>query len=197
MKTKKGVNSKTFAVLLVLVLVAGFVIGGSVAWLVSNPAPVVNTFTYGDINITLAETTGDNYKILPGNDISKDPKVTVLANSEDCWLFVKVDESSWPTFAEGTPATGKVNYAIATGWTKLPSESGVYYRTVDAAKTNTEFAVLADNKITVSQNLTKAEVDRVKTTNPTLTFTAYAVQRDSNITTAAQAWGIANSQPQA
>ncbi len=193
MDKKKGVNSKTFAVLLVMVLVIGCVIGGSVAWLVSNPDSVVNTFTYGDIDITLTETTGDSYKILPGNDISKDPKVTVLANSEDCWLFVKVDESSWPTFAEGTPATGKVNYAIVTGWTKLPSESGVYYRTVDAAKTNTEFAVLADNKITVSQNLTKAEVDRVKTTNPTLTYTAYSVQRDSNITTAAQAWTIANS----
>lgn len=197
MKTKKGVNSKTFAVLLVMVLVIGCVIGGSVAWLVSNPDPVVNTFTYGDINITLAETTGDSYKILPGNDISKDPKVTVQANSEACWLFVKVEDSNWPTFTEATSSTKKVNYAIANGWTALEGQSGVYYRTVDAVTADTDYAVLADNKITVSQNLTKAEVDTVKTNQPTLTFTAYAVQRDSNITTAAQAWGIANPQPQA
>ena len=166
------------------------------AWLVSNPDSVVNTFTYGDINITLTETTGDSYKILPGNDIPKDPKVTVKANSEDCWLFVKVDESNWPTFTEGTPATRKVNYAIADGWTALENVSGVYYREVDAVTADTDYAVLADNEITVSQNLTKAEVDKVKTTNPTLTFTAYAVQHDNNITTAAQAWGIANPQPQ-
>ena len=196
MDKKKGVNSKTFAVLLVMVLVIGCVIGGSVAWLVSNPDSVVNTFTYGDINITLTETTGDSYKILPGNDIPKDPKVTVKANSEDCWLFVKVDESNWPTFTEGTPATRKVKYAIADGWTALENVSGVYYREVDAVTADTDYAVLADNEITVSQNLTKAEVDKVKTTNPTLTFTAYAVQHDNNITTAAQAWGIANPQPQ-
>ncbi|MGN1413015.1 MAG: hypothetical protein ACI4WY_02095 [Anaerovoracaceae bacterium] len=193
MKTKKGVNSKTFVVLLVMVLVVGCVIGGSVAWLVSNPAPVVNTFTYGDITITLAETTGNSYKILPGNDITKNPKVTVQANSEDCWLFVKVEESNWPTFKETDGTTLKVKYQLADGWAPLENVSGVYFKTVDAATSNTEFAVLADNKITVSQNLTKAEVDTVRTTNPTLTFTAYAVQRDSNITTAAQAWTIANS----
>lgn len=196
MKTKKGVNSKTFAVLLIVVLMIGCVIGGTMAWLVSNPDSVVNTFTYGDINITLTETTGTSYKILPGNDIPKDPKVTVKANSEDCWLFVKVDESNWPTFKEADGTTLKVKYQLVDGWTPLENVSGVYYREVDAVTVDTDYAVLADNKITVSQNLTKAEVDEVKTTNPTLTFTAYAVQHDNNITTAAQAWGIANPQPQ-
>lgn len=200
MDKKKGVNSKTFAVLLVMVLVIGCVIGGSVAWLVSNPDSVVNTFTYGDINITLAETTGNSFKILPGNNILKDPKVTVQANSEACWLFVKVDESNWPTFTEGTPATRKVNYAIAEGWTALDGVPGVYYRKVDATlSTGEEFSVLKDNEVTVSENLTKAEVNEINKTNAEnnaqtkLTFTAYAVQRDSNITTAAQAWTIANS----
>lgn len=192
MKTKKGVNSKTFAVLLIVVLMIGCVIGGTMAWLVSNPDSVVNTFTYGDINITLTETTGTSYKILPGNNIPKDPKVTVKANSEDCWLFVKVDESNWPTFKEADGTTLKVKYQLVDGWTPLENVSGVYYREVDAVTVDTDYAVLADNKITVSQNLTKAEVDEVKTTNPTLTFTAYAVQRDSNIKTPAQAWGIAN-----
>ena len=206
MDKKKGVNSKTFAVLLVMVLVIGCVIGGSVAWLVSNPDSVVNTFTYGDINITLTETTGDSYKILPGNDIPKDPKVTVQANSEACWLFVKVEESNWPTFKEGTPATRKVNYAIANGWIPLDGVPGVYYREVNAtSSTGEEFSVLKDNKVTVSENLTKAEVNEINKTNAEnnaqtkLTFTAYAVQRDQNIAaidTPAEAWEIANPQPQ-
>ncbi|MGN1231703.1 MAG: hypothetical protein ACI4TP_07365, partial [Anaerotignum sp.] len=44
------------------------------------------SYTYGDINIELEETTGTTYEIVPGNDLTKDPKVTVKAGSEDCWL---------------------------------------------------------------------------------------------------------------
>ena len=47
---------KAIALILALVLTLGGVIGGTVAWLVTSSAPVVNTFTYGDINIELDET---------------------------------------------------------------------------------------------------------------------------------------------
>lgn len=174
----------TFALVLVVALAS---VGGTIAWLTAKTDAVTNTFTVGDINITLAETTGTNYKIVPGNDITKDPKVTVAANSEACWLFVKIDEANWPTVAETGSTTRKVNYAIATGWTALEGVNGVYYRAVDTAATAQDFYVLADNKVTVSGNLTKAEVNAI-TTSPTLTFTAYACQKDSNITTAAGAW---------
>ena len=174
---RRGVSTRAFVALLALVLVIGCVAGGTVAWLVAKTDPVVNTFTYGDINITLTETTGDDYKIIPGKDISKDPKVTVKANSEACWLFVKVEES-------GTFVANKVTYAIADGWTALPGVNGVYYREVSAVTANTDFNVLKDNKITVSSELTKTEIP---TAPATLTFTAYAVQKDG-IDTAAAAW---------
>ena len=51
---------------------------------------------------------------------------------------------------------------------------------------DTDFAVLKDNKVTVSDTLTKEDIKNI-TTNPTLTFTAYAVQKDG-IDTAADAW---------
>lgn len=76
-----------------VVLVLCCAIGGTLAWLTDKTDPVVNTFTVGDINIELKETT-TNYKMVPGNTITKDPKVTVKANSEACWLFVKVEKSS-------------------------------------------------------------------------------------------------------
>lgn len=183
-------KKRSLALLLALVLAIGVAAGGTIAWLVAKTDSVVNTFTYGDINITLTETTGSSYKIIPGVDITKDPKVTVKANSEACWLFVKVAEENWPTFAEadGTP---KVTYTIADGWTELTAGSGVYYRAVAATTTaDVDFYVLKDNKITVSENLTKAEVNGIKT-QPTLTFTAYAVQKDG-IATAAAAWEKAN-----
>lgn len=177
MKNRRNVSNKTVAILLALVLAIGCAVGGTLAWLISQTNPVVNTFTYGDININLAETTGTDYKIIPGVNISKDPKVTVKANSEACWLFVKVEKNDW---------NDKVTYEIADGWTALTDHTGVYYRAVDAVTADTSFDVLKENQVTVSDTLTKEDIKGI-TTNPTLTFTAYAVQKDGS-TNAADAW---------
>lgn len=181
-RRRRSVSSRTFIVMLALVLVIGCAVGGTVAWLVSSTNAVVNTFTFGAINITLSETTGENYKIIPGKDISKDPKVTVKKDSEPCWLFVEVKE-------EGTFVADKVTYSVADGWTKgdgtkIPAD--VYYRAVDAVNADTDFSVLKDNKIHVSEELTKSDIRSI-TTQPMLTFTAYAVQKDG-INTADDAW---------
>lgn len=188
---RRSVGMKTFVAMLALVLVIGCAVGGTVAWLTAQTEPVVNTFTYGDINIDLKETKPENKqaKIIPGVDIEKDPKVIVKANSEACWLFVKVEE-------EGT--FDKVTYSIAKDWTqgdgkKIPAN--VYYREVNAATTDQEFYVLEDNKVTVSENLTKEDIKNI-TTPSKLTFTAYASQLHKNATEtfdAATAWSnIAN-----
>lgn len=187
-RKKKGVSTKVFLSLLALVLVAGCAVGGTIAWLTATTEPVVNTFTYGKIKIDLAETTGTKYKIIPGVNISKDPKVTVKADSEACWLFVKVAE-------EGTFVADKVTYSIAEGWKVLDATNhpGVYYREVDAVTADTNFNVLAGDTtypngvVTVSENLTKKDIKGLTETRPQLIFTAYAVQKDG-INTAAEAW---------
>lgn len=184
-RRRRSVSGRAFVTLLALVLVFGCAVGGTFAWLTAKTDPVVNTFTYGDINIDLAETTGNTYKIIPGVDIRKDPKVTVKAGSEACWLFVKVEEENWPTFKDGK--TAKIAYDIAPGWTKLEGQSGVYYREVGAVTADTSFEVIKGNVITVSENLTKTEVNAVVAVHPKLTFTAYAVQKDG-VASAADAW---------
>lgn len=185
---RRSVSSRAFIALLALVLVIGCVAGGTVAWLVAKTEPVVNTFTYGNIDIALTETTGTSYKIIPGTDIVKDPKVTVKGGSEACWLFVKVEKAG----DIGTSTTDPVRYAIDTGWIQLTDKdgkdvSGVYYRLVDAVNNDTAFNVLKDNKIIVSGELTKETIKGYAVQQPKLTFTAYAVQKE-NITTAADAW---------
>lgn len=186
---RRSVSGRLFVLMLALVLVLGCAVGGTVAWLVAKTEPVVNTFTYGDINITLTETKPANRqaKIIPGVDIEKDPKVTVKADSEACWLFVEVKE-------EGTFVANKVTYSVDDGWTKgdgTKIPENVYYRAVDAVTTDTDFAVLKDNKICVIEELTKSDIQSI-TTQPKLTFTAYAVQKDG-MDTAAAAWAAANS----
>lgn len=179
---RRSVSSKMFVMMLALVLVFGCAVGGTIAWLVTKTDPVVNTFTYGDINIKLEENTGNDYKIIPGVNIHKDPKVTVLPKSEACWLFVKVEEEGKFAFS--------VTYKIADGWMQLVNNSGenvdgVYYREVSAedAQEGVSYYVLKGNDtypegvISVDSLLTKTEVNNIQT-QPKLTFTAYAVQRD-------------------
>lgn len=190
---RRSVSSKMFVMMLALVLVFGCAVGGTIAWLTDKTDTVTNTFTYGDINIDLAESVDPTFKIVPGVEIKKDPKVTVKANSENCWLFVKVVEENWPTIKETDGTTEKVSYKIASGWTPLPGEAGVYYREVNSATTDTVFSVLDGDKVTVSENLTKDDLKTLKENNnntmpqPKLTFTAYAVQKDG-INSAADAW---------
>ena len=183
-------KKKTFALLLALVLVFGVAAGGTLAWLTDKTSEVKNTFTYGDINITLAETTGNSYKIIPGVDIAKDPKVTVKAGSEKCWLFVKVVET-------GTFVKDRVTYELNFDdtWTKgtgnIPAT--VYYKAVDVSEATNDFTLnlLKDNKITVSSALTKGEIKDI--TAPTLSFQAAAVQYAKSSTanfTAEQAFDL-------
>ncbi len=206
-------KKKVAMVVIALVLTLCFAVGGTLAWLVDATGPVKNTFTYGDINIDLWEhelnedglTLGSakvyeesGFKMIPGNTIEKDPTVTVEKDSEACWLFVKVEKSeNFDTF---------MTYAIATGWTALDGEDGVYYREVDATEEDTDFNLLgagsvsvgddtytwAEKEVFVLPTVEKTDLSALTAdTYPTLTFTAYAVQRDGNITTAADAWEIA------
>lgn len=173
-------KKKTLALVLALTLLVAGVVGGTLAWLTDQTAEVKNTFTVGDINIGLTETTTD-YKMVPGNTIAKDPTVTVKAESEACWLFVKVTESeNLDTF---------ITYAIAEGWTKL--QDGVYYREVSASDADQTFPVLAGNAVTVNSDVTKEMLTAKDFASPTLTFKAYAVQKD-NVASASDAWAKVN-----
>ena len=171
-------KKKTLALVLALTLLVAGVVGGTLAWLTDQTAEVKNTFTVGDINIGLTETTTD-YKMVPGNTIAKDPTVTVKANSEACWLFVKVTES--------TDLKDFITYAIAEGWTALSGVDGVYYREVPASAADQTFSVLAGDAVAVKSDVTRTMLETAKTDAPTLTFKAYAIQKD-HFATADAAW---------
>ena len=183
---KRSMSGKALAVLVAVVLLIGCAVGGTVAWLVAKGGTITNTFTVGNIKVSLYETSG-TYHIVPGVDIAKNPRARVEADSEDCYLFVKVDEKDWPRFTEQDGTTRKVDYKLANGWIKL--ENGVYYREVNKSEANQDFQILKDNQVTVSKNLTKGELNKVST-NPKLTFTVYAVQKEG-VQNVSEAWNLA------
>ncbi|WP_286733303.1 TasA family protein [Intestinimonas sp. UBA1698] len=192
---------KTLTLVLSLALAVAIGIGGTLAWLTAKTEEVKNTFTVGNINITLTEEAGGNtkeFKMVPGQTIAKDPKVTVKAGSEACWLFVKIAESdNLDDFISYKVKLGEDSWKELTGVTGV---TGVYYREVAASDTDQSFDVIGyesgdpatftANKVLVKDSVTKAMMDEITAQTasaPTLTFTAYAVQKDG-VGTAAEAW---------
>lgn len=179
-----------------LALVAVVSVGGTIAWLTATTDPVTNTFTVGDINITLTETpnydsdgnnTLDSWqaKLIPGSEYAKDPVVTVTANSEDCYLFVKFEEIGNPS----TYLTYTSTLTVDEGWTQgdgtnIPAN--VWYRKVFMSNSDQSWNLLAGNKVTVKNTLDKETIKTIPS-QVKITYTAYAVQT-ANIADAATAW---------
>ncbi len=192
--TKKSRRAKTRRALLSLSLVLVMMmvaVGGTLAWLTATSTPVTNTFTTSDIGVELEETTTD-YKMIPGYDISKDPKASITDGSEAAWLFVKIEKSA--NFDD------YMTYEVADGWTLVTGEPNVYARKVATADIGKKFSVLKSDKVTVKGEVTKAMMETAMTSQPTLTFTAYASQLMKNATTeftAGEAWENLNPTPAA
>lgn len=93
------------------------------------------------IDGSTAQTTGNEYKLMPSKVYTKDPTVTVKKESEDCYVFIKVVNNL--NYKAGSPATDKTleaaasnNYTpiatqITTGtdaWTAYSGVDNVYYK---------------------------------------------------------------------
>ena len=199
-------KKKSLALLLSIVLVIGIAAGGSLAWLMAETQKVTNTFTNSDLNIKLEETTGKEYKMIPGWTIDKAPKVTVDGDSEDCWLFVKITESTTPDLDEYIAYEVADKYDATnnpTGWEIVQAENDsgeiIIGRKVYKTDTTKEFGILGagkytdpmgtdsdttddfqiswdENQVCVKPSVTEDMMTAVETTKPTLSFQAVAVQ---------------------
>ena len=204
-RRRRTFGSKSLALVLACFLLVGGVIGGTVAWLTADGGSVTNTFTESDIDIKLDETNPENKTapMIPGWKIDKDPKVTVKDGSEDCWLFVKITEST------NSDLDAYISYAIDDGWeiVEPANASGtlatistladeiVIGRKVYKDDTTKEFSILGagsytdpmgdeedftiswdDNQVCVKPSVTEQMMEAISTSKPTLSFQAYAVQ---------------------
>lgn len=103
-------------------------IGGTLAWLLAESNEVTNTFTVGNIEITLWENNlqtdgtlgneevvkNDTYKVVPGATQPKNPTVTVKANSENCYVYMKVTNNMVLKIDGQTVEVA--TYTVNTGW---------------------------------------------------------------------------------
>ena len=117
----------TLVVAFVLVFALG--VAGTFAYLTSEKT-VTNTFTVGNVAITLLETDVDkngnpipsaspvvenDYHLLPGHTYTKDPTVTVLAGSEESYVRMLVTVSDINALKAAFPADKYSDYYAANG----------------------------------------------------------------------------------
>ena len=186
MKSKKKVF---MTVLCAAALVVASVLG-TMAFLTSKDK-VNNTFTVGNVAITLDEakvTDAGNpvevadrvkaniYKLIPGHEYTKDPTVHVTANSEDSWVFIKVEDG----LAAIEDDTTVADQITGNGWTALDGVAGVYYKEYSSSTAATDLVVFETFKV-------KGDADVAQYANAKIDVTAYAIQKDG-FTTPAAAW---------
>lgn len=185
-------KKKTIALLMAGVLAVGCVVGGSLAWLVSTPGAVTNTFTVGDINATLDEApvdangdktdgprvTENAYTVIPGDSIDKDPTVHILKGSEKCYVFVCIDDQM------NAALTGCAEYTPATNWTKVEENGSktVYkYNTVVDASAAQQDLLVFDGVTIDGEKVTKETIETL--TGKKIIVNAFAYQAE-NVTEA-------------
>lgn len=200
---------KILVSLAALALVAAISVGGTLAYLTSQ-ATVKNTFTVGSVGITMKEadvdTNGDllyvqadktlgtietetlaervtenTYNLMPGHTYVKDPKITVDKDSEDSWLFVKVENGIEQIEIKDATSAHKTIAAQMSeiGWTLVTGTQNIYkYKQI----------VTKDESVNVFNNFTvDGEANTANYGDKTITITAYAVQADG-FATADAAW---------
>ncbi len=193
MKTK----TKALVLGLCAVLLVVTTVFATMAYLTDNKQ-VTNTFTVGKVAITLdeakvdlygkeVENTGrvqtNTYKLIPGHTYTKDPTVHVSEGSEDCWLFVKLENG-----LETITADTKIETQMGDkGWALIDQTNNIWaYNRIASAK----------DEVKVFENFTlKADAEVEKYQTATITITAYAIQADG-FETADDAWTAAGAEAQ-
>ena len=176
---------KPLAIALCAILLVVAAVATTVAYL-TDTAEVKNTFTVGNVTITLDEAkvtaygvkdgedrvAENTYKLIPGHTYVKDPTIHVGADSESCYIFFEIKNEL------GEAVTFDIN---DENWIKIDNTNVYYYKEVATAGNS----YAAFTKFTVGE-----EADLSGLADKEINVIAYAVQKDG-FDTAAEAWADA------
>ena len=184
MKNMKKILVFAMAMLLVMAIS----VAGTVAYLNSTTGEVINTFSVGNVTITLDEAnvneygvatsgrgTANTYKLIPAHSYTKDPTVHVAEGSEDCFLFVKIVNQIADIEAAGS--TTIAAQMAALNWVEVSDEPGVFCLTDGNDKPLVVKA--GENKVVFNSFTLAEDADVTANLNDKITIQAYAVQADT------------------
>lgn len=185
---------KSAIILIAVILILAIGAASTIAWFTSVKS-LTNTFTVGKVDITLTEpdwvSANDNL-LVPGKALTKDPTVTVLAGSEKCYVFVKIETAA--------DLETVIDYTVITvnprAWVPLDGYPGVYWQITEKSASATVIPVLTGNQVNVPTTIVAADLALVQTADDTMKITAYAIQFDylsdagTPVSDAVGAWNI-------
>lgn len=189
-----------------VVLAMAIGVGGTIAYFTSTTTEVQNTFTVGNVAITLDEAkvdyaddkwtannsvprvTENRYEnVYPGAHLPKDPTIHVAANSQDAYVAMKVvisEAGAWLALAEDHADLNNLENVfegyIEADWSKIA------FNYDEAADTLTYVYMWEQGKVSANDNLTlftamnipeELSSEEIATIDGfTVTATGYAVQ---------------------
>ena len=213
---KKSVKALLLVMCAIVLVVA--TVFTTLAYMTSKTETIKNTFTFGNISITLDEAAVDKYgnllntegtiynqeaddtlaervtegtqeyKLVPGNDYTKDPTIHVGTGSEDAWVFVQVKNNLPENITDGL-----VVDTTAGKWTKLSEngETAVYYREYTVGDPVVDYPVFTATTFKVN-NVNDAALATVS--GKSVDITGFAIQKDDTINSAQDAWNAVAAQ---
>ena len=175
-------KKKTILAAVVLLLV--FVVGGAIAYFTDTDF-ATNTFTIGNVDIDLVESTWENLDtatvdkndndipdaaedMMPGETVDKDPVIKNLSTKNPAYVFVKVEVPCSNIIATDDPNDEETpvelfTYSVNEGWTELTSAK---VACSTAGSTATHVYYYGDS--TTLTKLAKAANDSTPTATPAL-----------------------------
>ena len=122
-------KKKTLLAASIMLLI--FIVGGAIAYFTDTDTKT-NTFTIGNVDITLTETGWDALadsnsndipdnaeNMLPGQSVTKDPTVNNVSTKSDAYVFVKVEVPCTTIVSPATTSEEIFTYTVNAGWTEL------------------------------------------------------------------------------
>ena len=124
-------KKKTILAALVLLLVVA--VGGAIAYFTDTDTKT-NTFTIGNVDISLTEDGWDALAdannndipdvaedMMPGESVTKDPTINNLSTKNPAYVFAKVEVPCTTIVAPATTSEELFTYTTNAGWTELSS----------------------------------------------------------------------------
>lgn len=197
-------KTKLLTTLGAVALIGAIGVGSTFAYLTSETDAVTNTFTIGDVQITLDEEditkndgsrteTGNAYTNLkPAETVEKDPTVHVAVNSVESYVFMTVEGLEYETdyLQSNYYKTNEINAKwVHVGKDVNGDELFRYAEKVPAVEETTKDLEPLFTKVTLNSGITREDTDAIAAAN--IVIKAYAIQTEGlNETTAAVALGL-------
>ena len=125
--------NKKKTIIAAVVLLAVLVVGGAIAYFTDTESKT-NTFTIGNVDITLTEDGWDALAdtnnnelpdvaedMMPGESVTKDPTINNLSTKNPAYVFAKVEVPCTTIVAPATTSEELFTYTTNAGWTELSS----------------------------------------------------------------------------